>query len=85
MNDPLTMELIRVVQLMRNKIKKEAKEDPSKLTSINIINKKIRQIREFIRDIQSKNNVEFSEKILEKYEAELTANLRDDLKEIAGL
>ena len=85
MNDPLTRDLIRVVQLMRNKIKKEAKEDPSKLTSRIVINKKVRPIREFIRDIQRNNNVEFSKKIIEQYEDDLILNLIDDLMEIGGL
>ena len=85
MNDPLTRDLIRVVQLMRNKIKKEAKEDPSKLTSRIVINKKVRPIREFIRDIQRNNNVEFSEAITTKYEDELILNLIDDLMEIGKI
>jgi len=85
MNDPLTRDLIRVVQLMRNKILKEAKEDPSKLTSRNVIIKKIKPIRQFIRDIQLKNNVEFSEAITTKYESDFTENLIDDLMEIGGL
>ena len=85
MNDPLTKDLIRVVQLMRNQLLKEGKENPSKLTSRNVIIKKIRPIRQFIRDIQRKNNVEFSEAITTKYESEFTENLIDDLMEIGGL
>jgi len=85
MNHPLTKKLIAGVQSLRNKIKKDAKADPSKLTSIKVIARMTRPIAEFVRNLQRDNNVEFSSNIIVKFEDDLIENLIDDLKEIAGL
>ena len=85
MNHPLTKKLIEGVQSLRNKIKKDAKADPSKLTNMKVIVKMVRPIREFVRKLQSDNNVEFSSPIIVKFEDDLINNLVDDLKEIGGL
>ena len=85
MNHPLTIQLREVVQSLRNKIKKDAKADPSKLTSIKVIARMTRPIAEFVRKLQRDNNVEFSSNIIVKYEDDLIDNLIEDLKEIGGL
>ena len=85
MNDPLTKKLIEGTKSIRNTIKKDAKDDPSKITNMKVIIKMVKPIREFVRKLQLNNNVEFSEKIIIKFEDDFIENFIDDLKEIGGL
>jgi hypothetical protein len=85
MNDPLTKKLIEGTKSIRNTIKKDAKDDPSKITNMKVIIKMVKPIREFVRKLQLNNNVEFSEKIITKFEDDFIENFIDDLKEIGGL
>tara|TARA_R110000824_G_scaffold245196_3_gene434218 strand:- start:159 stop:2423 length:2265 start_codon:yes stop_codon:yes gene_type:complete len=84
MSDPLVTKLREVVQSIRNKAKKDAKADKSKVT-IKSINKTAGFIGGFVEKLENDNKIRFSEQILEKYQYDLIRNLRDDLKEIAGL
>ena len=84
MSDPLVTKLREVVQSIRNKAKKDAKADKSKVT-IKSINKTAGFIAGFVEKLENDNKIRFSDNILEKYQYDLIRNLRSDLKEIAGL
>ena len=84
MSDSLVTKLREVVQSIRNKAKKDAKADKSKVT-IKSINKTAGFIAGFVEKLENDNKIRFSDNILEKYQYDLIRNLRSDLKEIAGL
>ena len=84
MSDPLVTKLREVVQSIRDKAKKDAKADKSKVT-IKSISKTAGFIAGFVEKLENDNKIRFSDNILEKYQYDLIRNLRSDLKEIAGL